>query len=1298
MRSSIRGWKSHFRKSGRTRGTRPQGKAAARRRSFFRDLRVEPLEQRVVLAADAANDEFWTDFGTSLPIGQGALLGNDAGSGTLTITSTSTTTANGGSVFYDGFGTYTYAPPSGFSGDDSFDYSIDDEDPSSDSATVTIHVAPRPNSAPTAGDDDYTINLGHNETDAWFDWSQYQPNLGNDSDPDYDSLSIVWSNVPTGWGSLGVGDHTFSYTIDDGHGGQDTGEIHVYVTSPPNSLPAASDDDYTITIGHSDSLVWVDWSQYQPSLGNDYDPDYDNLTIVSSDVPTWWSMLGLGDHTFSYTIDDGHGGQDTGEVHIHVVAPNSAPTGADDYVSGLEDASVHISAQSLVGNDSDPDADTLTVTGVGHALHGTTSFDAQTGQVTYSPNANWVGADSFTYDIADGYGGVNSATVHVMIAGVNDPPVRTAGNPVAVTVYEDSANQMPVSLGLSGLDYGPGGGSDEVGQTLTYTITAIPSFVTLWKHSDNSPVLVGTSLEVGELRELKYRTVPNANGSGLLQWLVEDNGGGGSGTASDNFSDSNGTLLENHTMDHGPGWDAVIGGWDIENNRARVTSTGFPDQALAVFEAGGTDYSIATKINIEAGHNSAGIAVRYGSGSGTFYFAQVDTGDQNFCIYYFNGTWYDLLASASFPSSTEFDYEIAVTVSGNTITATVNGGNQISASNCDQNAESTLVGMRTDGLAEFDDYVVNGGGGVVGLLNQSLAITVYAVNDAPVRTAGNPPPITVEEDTANDAAVGLGLNGLNYGPGGGSDEAAQSLAYRITAIPSYVTLWTDNGTQVMVNASLNLSELRGLKFKTVPNAYGSGDLTWSVQDNGGTASGGIDTLTGESLPITVFQTPLRLTVEDIARHESAGFVDVTFRLTRTDHNGVSVDFSTSDGSAVNPDDYEPYTTNSSGDLYFAPGEGSKTVTYILKADRIAEDDEFFTVSASNISEGVIFDNTGIVTILGDPTVSVEGAVVGELGEVIVVNGQNVHTGKVTVTFRLTRNDHLGVTVHFRTIDGPLYQGGAFEGLDYGTVYPYVTFDAGEIEKTVEIDILDDTHDEPNEFFSIELADVTYGSVGSAFIDPVPTTVTIEDNDIFKVAAYAEPTTIDEMDQVKIHGTIDDIDFSWGPYTYVVLVQWTNEQWVQIGNGEVDVVALQSSDFETLWMEIIDDLPLITPSDPITLRAEVTNPAGEINFGETTIFVNNVPPEVTFDPLPGPLVPGVIVPVTFTVRDKSPIDDLLVSVFVDGVLVLVITDAVHDFQYSVNVLTPAFPGLTRTVQVVVEDDDSGVTQGTIDVST
>ncbi|EMI15641.1 Laminin G, subdomain protein 2 domain protein [Rhodopirellula maiorica SM1] len=145
------------------------------------------------------------------------------------------------------------------------------------------------------------------------------------------------------------------------------------------------------------------------------------------------------------------------------------------------------------------------------------------------------------------------------------------------------------------------------------------------------------------------------------------------------------------------------------------------------------------------------------------------------------------------------------------------------------------------------------GGGTTAFSSETdtSSLVINAVNDAPVLSSGAPAAVNVSEDSANSSAVSLGMSGLTYGVGGGSDESGQSLTYTITNIPSHITLWKADGTtQVSNNATLTLSELQGLMYKTVADAFGSGNLTWTVQDDGGTANGGNDTL-AQSMSITV---------------------------------------------------------------------------------------------------------------------------------------------------------------------------------------------------------------------------------------------------------------------------------------------------------------------------------------------------------------------------------------------------------------------------------------------------------------
>ena len=110
---------------------------------------------------------------------------------------------------------------------------------------------------------------------------------------------------------------------------------------------------------------------------------------------------------------------------------------------------------------------------------------------------------------------------------LNHIPVRTDTLKLSeISVFEDSANSNTVSLGLSGITYGPGGDTSEANQNLTYTITGIPSSITLWKLTGSTQVKSGDTLSLTELQDLSYKTVADANNNvpAYVTWTVTDNG------------------------------------------------------------------------------------------------------------------------------------------------------------------------------------------------------------------------------------------------------------------------------------------------------------------------------------------------------------------------------------------------------------------------------------------------------------------------------------------------------------------------------------------------------------------------------------------------------------------------------------------------------------------------------------------------------------------------------------------------------------------------------------------------------
>ncbi len=97
-------------------------------------------------------------------------------------------------------------------------------------------------------------------------------------------------------------------------------------------------------------------------------------------------------------------------------------------------------------------------------------------------------------------------------------------------------------------------------------------------------------------------------------------------------------------------------------------------------------------------------------------------------------------------------------------------------------------------------------------LSESLTIAVTAVNDAPARIAGNVSPLTVVEDAGTTS---LGLAGLAYGPGGGVDEAGQTLSYAVTVVPASTLglVLLANGTTVVAAGPYSLTDIQGMQFR-----------------------------------------------------------------------------------------------------------------------------------------------------------------------------------------------------------------------------------------------------------------------------------------------------------------------------------------------------------------------------------------------------------------------------------------------------------------------------------------------------
>lgn len=147
-----------------------------------------------------------------------------------------------------------------------------------------------------------------------------------------------------------------------------------------------------------------------------------------------------GNATFTYTISDGNGGTDTATVTLRVNPVNDAPIAVDD--AFVTDEGIALTSMNVLGNDTDKENDTLSVTNA-NSHDGTVSINPD-GTLNFTPNANFTGVATITYAISDGNGGTDTATVLVTVNAVEHTPTLTVD-----TGNMGNANDTVLESGLS---------------------------------------------------------------------------------------------------------------------------------------------------------------------------------------------------------------------------------------------------------------------------------------------------------------------------------------------------------------------------------------------------------------------------------------------------------------------------------------------------------------------------------------------------------------------------------------------------------------------------------------------------------------------------------------------------------------------------------------------------------------------------------------------------------------------------------------------------------------------------------
>jgi VCBS repeat-containing protein len=368
----------------------------------------------------ANGDAYSTDEDTTLNVAAPGVLTNDTDADSDPLTAIVDATTSNGSLALNADGSFTYTPNLNYFGPDSFTYHANDGTDDSNIATVDITVNDVNDPPVSDPNGPYTGTAGLPVTF----------NGSGSSDVDGTIVTYAWDFGDGGTGS-GVspaytygaaGTYTVSLTVTDNDGGTDTATTTATIAAG-NAAPIAVDDAYSID---------EDLTLNVPSPGvldNDSDPDGDPITaVLDTSVSNGTLTLNAGGG-FIYTPDpDFNGANDTvldsniATVTITVNAINDAPVASGDSYATDEDVTLNVAAAGVLGNDADVDGDALTAVLDTDVANGTLTLSAN-GSLSYTPDADFNGSDSFTYHANDGALDSGIVTVTITVNAVNDPPV-----------------------------------------------------------------------------------------------------------------------------------------------------------------------------------------------------------------------------------------------------------------------------------------------------------------------------------------------------------------------------------------------------------------------------------------------------------------------------------------------------------------------------------------------------------------------------------------------------------------------------------------------------------------------------------------------------------------------------------------------------------------------------------------------------------------------------------------------------------------------------------------------------------
>jgi cysteine-rich repeat protein len=609
------------------------------------------------------------------------------------------------------------------------------------------------------------------------------------------------------------GNDSFAVTVDNGKSTA-TAEITVKV-NPVNDAPVAMADAFA---------TLEDTALVRPLtmlLGNDTDIDGDSLTVMTvgdgvngtvmkstSDITFTPAANFNGMASFQYTVTDGKATSTT-TVTISVGTANDAPVAGDDTATTQEDTAVGIPEATLLGNDTDPEPQTLTVTAVGSATNGTVALAG--GVATFTPAANFNGTATFEYTVSDG-AATDTGLVTVTVSAVNDAPVAVDD---AATTAEDTALVISAATLL-------GNDTDVEGSTL--------SVMAVGNATNGTVALSGGVVTF----------IPNANfgGTATFEYTVSDGAATDTGTVTVTVTaandapvavDDTATTAEDTALVIATA--ALLGNdTDVEGGTLAVTAVGNATNGTVALAGGNVTFIPNANFNGTA-------TFEYTVSDGT----ATDTGAVTVTVTPVNDAPVAVDDAATTAEDTALTIAVATLLANDTdvendtlaVTAVGNATNGTVA--LAGGVVTFIPNANFNGTATFEYTVSDGTASDTG----TVTVTVTGVNDPPV--AVDDTAVTLEDTPRVLATATLLVN----------DTDADNDTLTVTAVGN-----ATNGTVVLAGSDVT--------FTPAPNFLGTATFEYTVSDGTATDTGLVTVnVTGSNdAPVAVDDSAT--TPEDIA--------------------------------------------------------------------------------------------------------------------------------------------------------------------------------------------------------------------------------------------------------------------------------------------------------------------------------------------------------------------------------------------------------------------------------------------------